>query len=84
MCNDLRKLRRELVQQGWELEVGGSHYKAYHPKGGFIVMGITPSCHHALHNIKADIKRLNRQHEDGTWISPHKRHLKNGTTGKAE
>jgi predicted RNA binding protein YcfA (HicA-like mRNA interferase family) len=62
--NDIKKLRRQLLREGWSIERGGNHYKAYHPKGGFVVISVSPSCHHALRNIKGDINRLKQQHNE--------------------
>lgn len=62
MACDIKKIRRQLQKEGWRLEIGRTHYKAYHPKGGFISISVTPSCPYAAKNILGDIKRLKRQH----------------------
>lgn len=59
---DVKKLRQQLQREGWRIEQGIKHYKAYHPKGGFIVMSVSPSCPYAAKNIMGDVRRLKRSH----------------------
>ncbi|MGB0817833.1 MAG: hypothetical protein ACPGQQ_02915 [Candidatus Puniceispirillaceae bacterium] len=59
---DVKKLVKDLRKRGWTVTQGRGHYKAEHPKGGFIFMSLTPSDHHAVANMQADVRRLERQH----------------------
>lgn len=57
--NDIKKLIRSKVKEGWR-EEKGKHIKLHHPLGGFVVISVSPSCHHALRNIEGDIRRLEK------------------------
>lgn len=63
MNKEIKKLLKELKSLGWEVMQARKHFKAKHPKGGFVSFSVSPSCPYALKNIWGDIKRLERQHE---------------------
>lgn len=62
MADDMKKLRRELLREGWRIEQGIKHIKCFHPKGGYITMSCTPSCRYAAVNARRDVERLKREH----------------------
>ena len=59
---EMKELRRELVREGWRVEQGRKHYKAYHPKGGFVSLSVSSSDYYAVKNARGDVARLKRQH----------------------
>ncbi len=59
---DMTKLRRELQRAGWVVEVAGKHYKAYHPKGGYVAMSVSPSDSNAHHQARREIRKLDKLH----------------------
>lgn len=60
---DTKDLLKELTDKGWRIEQGRrAHYKAYHPKGGMVVIACSPSCPRDLQNTLMYIRRLERQH----------------------
>ena len=60
---ELKKFIRELEREGWTVVQGIKHFKAHHPKGGFIVMSGTPSDGNAIKNMRRDAERLRRSHD---------------------
>ena len=57
---DIKRLLKDLARQGWTWHQGRKHIKAYHPKGGFIVMAVSPSCPFAYKNILTEIRKLEK------------------------
>jgi len=60
---EIKKLLKELRWNGWEIKKGKTHFKCYHPKGGFVSISATPSDPWAYKNILGDIKRLEKANE---------------------
>lgn len=70
--SDLKHLRRssplslkQMQEGGWELggRTGSGHIKLVHPKGGMVTVGTTPRCYHADKNNRAQMRRIEAQHE---------------------
>lgn len=64
VATEINKYVKQKLREGWREEYGGKHRKIYHPKGGFVSMSISPSCQYALRNIKKDVERLEKYHND--------------------
>lgn len=58
---DVKKIIKQLSEQGWIIQIR-KHYICDHPKGGRVVMSMSPSYQRAIVNIQSDIKRIRRQH----------------------
>lgn len=60
-----RDLRRELEaarQRGWSVQPTRSgHLKLRHPDGALVFTGSTPSCARSLLNLRAHLRRVERQ-----------------------
>lgn len=62
MKRDLARLLEAARKRGWRLErTRGSHWKLKHPSGAVVVSSSTPSCHRALLNLQADLRRGERR-----------------------
>lgn len=60
----MKKLFKELQQEGWEITKGGSgHLKLRHPIYGLVVCSSSPSCPFVELKIKADIRRKIKQYQ---------------------
>lgn len=60
-AKEIDTLIGRLLRQGWRL-VQGRHRKLVHPSGkGFVAISRSPSDYHALDNIRADVRRLERK-----------------------
>ena len=55
--SDRRRLFRELSRQGWELEMGKSHYHARTPEGALVVLCHSPSARGDFQKDLAVLKR---------------------------
>lgn len=58
----IKDVKKRLTREGWTVEHGGKHIKAKHPKGGQVIMAVSPSDVRAQLNILADIRRLKKSH----------------------
>lgn len=58
---ELKALIKTLERNGWTVVQGVKHYKANHPKGGFVSMSVSPSDNWAIKNMIGDINRLHKQ-----------------------
>lgn len=62
---DLDKYLREIVAQGWSVEVGRKHIKIRSPYKGYLVTcSLTPSCPYAHKKVKADVERMLRKERE--------------------
>lgn len=57
-AQDARRLRDELLREGWEQKEGGTHYKMRHPHYGVLVFAKTPSDFRWEKNVRSNLKRL--------------------------
>ena len=59
------ELRRELEKarnRGWSVEpTRAGHLKLRHPDGALVFTGSTPSCARSLLNLRAHLRRVERQ-----------------------
>lgn len=62
---EVKELVRELEDKGWRVIIAqNNHHKAFHPDGEhMIVFANTPSDHRAIKNIRAMVKRIEREIE---------------------
>lgn len=60
MNKDFRKLTKAAEDRGWKLTKGSKHYVLEHPSGRRVIVADTASCHRALKNLDADIRRAER------------------------
>ena len=69
---DITKLLRELRRSGYTIELlNGGHYKATPPVGRHTIISQTPSCPSALGNIRADLRRAQRETTHGKHAQGH-------------
>lgn len=61
---DVQKLVDRVEALGWSVEIGKAHYKCKHPKSDIVVMSATPSDNRALQNMKSDVNRVRRKHNE--------------------
>ena len=62
MNSEIKKMIKDIGKRGWVVTQGRKHYRANHPKGGLIFFSATPSCYHAIENIKAQIRKIENEH----------------------
>jgi predicted RNA binding protein YcfA (HicA-like mRNA interferase family) len=58
--NDVTRLLKQAMQEGWTREEGRKHIKMRHPSGALVVVSRTASDRRAMLNIKADLRRALR------------------------
>jgi predicted RNA binding protein YcfA (HicA-like mRNA interferase family) len=59
MDKDIRKIVKQLEAQGWRIEQGSRHLKAFPPdkSQGMVVIPGTPSDHRSIRNLIAELRR---------------------------
>lgn len=59
MASDTDTIIRDIRQQGWRVERGSRHYRAYPPDGGrMLTISVTQGDRHrGIDNLKADLRR---------------------------
>ena len=55
---EVRKKVRKLVQEGWRVEMGGSHFRLISPKGISLSLTSTPSNWAASNALNRDINNI--------------------------
>lgn len=61
MNKDVKELVKELEKKGWEYHGQNKHIKMKSPKGAVLIVPVSPSCHHALKNLKKVIQKIEVQ-----------------------
>ena len=62
---DMKKLVRDAIKRGWrdvthERRRGSVHYVLEWTDGTLVYASSTPSCHHAVKNCAADLRRVEK------------------------
>ena len=59
--NDVKKVLKQAVQEGWVKIYGNNHIKLRHPTGALVVVSASASDFRAAMNIRGDLRRALRQ-----------------------
>lgn len=58
---EIRELIKELEKKGWIYKGQNKHHKMRHPRLSIsLALPVSPSCHHALKNLRNTIKKIEK------------------------